>query len=79
MDNLNLLKERMSSKHRDSASYYIDQVGVSSALGLYLDQFRGLNDFSIKTMVKRIAEGEGDLSQEELLILMTDQIVKSKG
>ena len=53
-------------------------MGDSSALGIYLDQFRGLNEFSIKTMVNRIAEGEGNLSQDELLILMTDQIVKSK-
>jgi len=78
MGNLNLLKERLSSQYRDPVSYYIDHVGDCSALGIYLDQFRGLNEFSIKTMVNRIAEGEGDLSQEELLVLMTDQIVKSK-
>ena len=78
MGNLNLLKERVRSQHRDPVSYYIDHVGNSSALGIYLDQFRGLNDFSIKAMVNRIAEGEGNLSQEELLVLMTDQIVKSK-
>ena len=79
MGNLNLLKERVSSRHRDPVSYYIDHVGDSSALGIYLDQFRGLNEFSIKTMVNRIAEGDGNLSQEELLVLMTDQIVKSRG
>jgi spore maturation protein CgeB len=78
MRDLNSLKERVSSRYRDPVSYYIDHVGDSSALGIYLDQFRGLNEFSIKTMVNRIAEGEGDLSQEELLVLMTDQIVKSK-
>ena len=78
MGDLNSLKERVSSRYRDPVSYYIDHVGDSSALGIYLDQFRGLNKFSIKTMVNRIAEGEGDLSQEELLVLMTDQIVKSK-
>jgi len=79
MGNLNFLKERLSSRYRDPVSYYIDHVGDSSLLGIYLDQFRGLNEFSIKTMVNRIAEGEGGLSQEELLVLMTDQIVKSKG
>ena len=78
MGNLNLLKERVSSRHRDPVSYYIDHVGDSSSLGIYLDQFRGLNEFSIKTMVNRIAEGDGNLSQEELLVLMTDQIVKSE-
>jgi spore maturation protein CgeB len=78
MGNLNLLKERVRSQHRDPVSYYIDHVGDTSKLGIYLDQFRGLNEFSIKTMVNRIAEGEGDLSQEELLVLMTDQIVKAK-
>ena len=29
-------------------------------------------------MVDRIAEGKGDLSDEELLVLMTDQVVKSE-
>ena len=78
MGNLNLLKERVRSQHRDPVSYYIDHVGDSSPLGIYLDQFRGSNDFSIKTMVDKIAEGKGSLSQQELLVLMTDQIVKSK-
>ena len=78
MDNLNNLKERVSSPDRDPVSYYIDHVGDSSPLGIYLDQFRGSNEFSIKTMVDQIAEGQGNLSQQELLVLMTDQIVKSK-
>ena len=78
MDNLNNLKERVSSPDRDPVSYYIDHVGDSSPLGIYLGQFRGSNEFSIKTMVDQIAEGQGSLSQQELLVLMTDQIVKSK-
>ena len=78
MDNLNSLKERMSSHHRDPVSYYIDNVGDSSSLGKYLEQYRGLTDFSIKTMVDHIAKGKGKLNNEELLVLMTDQIVKSK-
>ena len=78
MGNLNGLKERVSLPHRDPVSYYIDHVGDSSPLGIYLDQFRGSNEFSIKTMVDQIAEGQGNLSQQELLVLMTDQIVKSK-
>jgi hypothetical protein len=78
MDNLNGLKDRIVSPYRDSVSYYIDEVGGSSKLGLYLDQFKGLKEFSVKTMVDRIAEGKGDLSDEELLVLMTDQVVKSE-
>jgi len=78
IDNLNSLKERMNSRDRDPVSYYIDHVGDSSSLGKYLDQYRGLTDFSIKTMVDHIAKGKGKLSHEELLVLMTDQIVKSK-
>ena len=78
MDNLNNLKDRIASPYRDSVSYYIDKVGESSKLGIYLDQFRGLKEFSIKTMVDRIAEGKGDLSEQELLVLMTDQVVKSE-
>ena len=78
MDNLNSLKDRIDSPYRDSVSFYIDKVGESSKLGLYLDQFRGLKEFSVKTMVDCIAEGKGDLSDEELLVLMTDQVVKSE-
>ena len=78
MDNLNSLKERMNSHHRDPVSYYIDNVGDSSSLGKYLEQYRGLTDFSIKTMVDHIAKGKVKLNNEELLVLMTDQIVKSK-
>ncbi len=75
-NNLNSLKERLNSMNRDPVRFYIEQVGNSSSLGKYLSQFVGSNDFSIKTMVDQIAKGEGDLSDEELLVLMTDQLVK---
>ena len=77
-DSLDKLKERMNDKYRDPASYCIDLVGSFTELGKYLEQFCGINDFSIKTMVDHIGKGEGDLSKEELLILMTDQLVKSE-
>ena len=35
-------------------------------------------NFSVKKMVDHIANGEGDLSKEELLILMVDQLVKPR-
>ena len=77
-DSLDKLKERMNDKYRDPASYCIDYVGSFTALGKYLEQFCGINDFSIKTMVDHIGKGEGDLSKDELLILMADQLVKSE-
>jgi spore maturation protein CgeB len=77
-DNLHSLKERIKSIDRDPVSYYIDNIGKTSQLGIYLEQFRGLKEFSIKTMVDNISQGKGNLSKEELLILMTDQVVKSK-
>ena len=78
MDSINSLKESVSSPYRDPVRYYIDHVGESSPLGIYLKQFLGSNEFSITTMVDHISRGEGDLSQEELLVLMTDQLVKSE-
>ena len=77
MEKLSELKSRVSSSHRDSVRHYIDYVGESSPLGVYLNKFIGTNNFSIKTMVDHISVGEGLLSQEELLVLMTDQIVTS--
>jgi len=75
-NNLSCLKERLNSKNRDPVRFYIERVGNSSSLGKYLSQFVGSNDFSIKTIVDQIAKGEGDLRDEELLVLMTDQLVK---
>jgi spore maturation protein CgeB len=78
MDNLSDLKNRITTFDRDPVRYYIDHVGDSSPLGIYLKKFISVNDFSIKTMVDHISGGEGSLSEEELLVLMTDQIVISK-
>ena len=77
-NNLKSLKERVNSKKRDPVSFFIEEAGNSSSIGIYLKQFMGSNDFSVKTMVEHIAGGEGDLSDEELLVLMTDQLVESK-
>ena len=78
IDRLDQLKEIMDNNYRDPVNYCIDEAGPSSDLGKYLEQFRGEKNFSIKTMVDHIGNGKGNLNKEELLILMIDQLVKSK-
>ena len=75
-DKLDQLKDRMDDKFRDPVNYCIDEAGPSSDLAKYLEQFRGESNFSIDSMTERIGKGRGDLSKEELLILMVDQLVK---
>ena len=69
---------RFKVESRDPVGSNIDYAGLSTDLGKYLEQFRGSNDFSIKTMVDQIGVSTGDLSKEELLVLMTDQLVKTE-
>ena len=78
MDNLEQLTTRFKVESRDPVVSSIDYAGLSTDLGKYLEQFRGSNDFSIKTMVDQIGISTGDLSKEELLVLMTDQLVKTE-
>ncbi|MGY8766451.1 MAG: CgeB family protein, partial [Nitrospinaceae bacterium] len=78
MDNLEQLTTRFKVESRDPVVSSIDYAGLSTDLGKYLEQFRGSNDFSIKTMVDKISISTGDLSKEELLVLMTDQLVKTE-
>jgi hypothetical protein len=69
---------RLKTESRDPVGGSIDYAGASTDLGKYLEQFRGSSNFSIKTMVDQIGNLTGDLSKEELLILMTDQLVKTE-
>jgi len=56
----------------------ICQAGKESELGNYLEQFRGEPDFSLKTVMNGIEQGEGDLSKNEILFLMLDQVMTDK-
>ena len=76
IDRLGELKERLEDQYRDPLNHCISEAGATSTLGKHLEQFRGGSNFSIKTMVNNIENGKGDLSKEELLILMVDQLVK---
>ena len=78
MNNLDQLMARFKTESRDPVESSIDYAGPSTDLGKYLEQFRGSSNFSIKTMVDQIGNSTGDLSKEELLVLMTDQLVKTE-
>ena len=78
MDNLDQLMARFKTESIDPVDSSIAYAGPSTDLGKYLDQFRGSSNFSIKTMVDQIGSSTGDLSNEELLVLMTDQLVKTE-
>jgi len=58
---------------------WIEQAGEGTALRRYLERYRGRTGWTLDTVVEDIQRGEGDLSDEECLILMVDQFFKRKG
>ncbi|MFQ5482500.1 MAG: glycosyltransferase, partial [Nitrospinaceae bacterium] len=69
------LQERLGER-QSPLSILTRQAGPETALGGYLQQFEGVEDFSIKSITDHVQKGEGKLSKEELLLLMVDQVVK---
>ncbi len=69
------LKNKLDSRAK-KIDALIEQAGETTELGAYLKSFEGQNDFSLKTAVERIESEDGDLTQNELLLLMVDQVVK---
>jgi len=74
---LDQIKSRVE-KRKDPVEVAICQAGKESELGNYLEQFRGEPDFSLKTVMNGIEQGEGDLSKNEILFLMLDQVMTDK-
>ena len=62
----------------DPLSYCIEKAGESTELGQYLKQFEGTKDFSLKTISDNIQKGEGDLDDNETLLMMLDQLMQEK-
>ena len=71
-DRMDDLRERVGKRERDTVDYCIEQVGAETELGRYLGQFRGVPDFSLKTITDYIENGKGALNKTELLMLMLD-------
>lgn len=71
------LKQRVADR-KDSVESFIEQAGEKTELADYLEQFRGIPEFSLKTVIDRIAKGEGALTKTETLMLMVDQFVNEK-
>ncbi|MBI4382930.1 MAG: glycosyltransferase [Nitrospinae bacterium] len=69
------LKARVDGR-RKPVDLHIEQAGADTELGRYLGRFKDVKNFSLKTVVDGIQEGEGVLSKNELLLLMLDQVVK---
>lgn len=57
---------------------WIEQAGEGTALGRYLERYRGQAGWTLDTVVEDIQQGEGSLEPEECLILMVDQFFKRK-
>ena len=68
--------KKCADNRLEGVDYPIEQAGSETELGKYLKQFKNVDDFSIKTLTDHIAKGEEALSQNELLLLMVDQVVK---
>jgi spore maturation protein CgeB len=68
------LKSRLENR-RSTLSCFIDEAGSETELGRYLLQFDDNKEFSLKTIVDHITQGEGALTKNELLLLMLDQVV----
>ncbi len=61
-------------KRKSSIELAIEEAGKETVLGHYLATYRRNSDISIKEIAEDIKNGEGKLTQNELLILMLDQV-----
>jgi spore maturation protein CgeB len=76
-NSLQILKSKFESR-ANKIDALIEHAGEKSELGSYLKSFESQSDFSLKTAVERIESEEGDLTKNELLLLMVDQVVKEE-
>ncbi len=72
---LDELKDRLN-KRPQGLQNLIEHAGSESVLGRYLAMFPDKQNISLKGITQYIDKGEGKLTQNELLLLMVDQVVK---
>ena len=74
LDSLHQLEE----SRLDPLSYCISKAGKETELGQYLNEFKGVKEFSLKTLTNHIQNGKGDLDDNETLLMMLDQLIQEK-
>ena len=77
MNRLDSLKEIEKSR-LDPLEYCISKAGSNTELGQYLKDSKGVNKFSLKTLINHIHKGKGDLNDNETLLMMLDQLLQEK-
>lgn len=68
----------IENKRIDPLSYCISKAGINTDLGKYLNEFKGVKNFSLKTLTNHIQNGKGDLDDKETLLMMLDQLIEEK-
>jgi len=76
-DQLDSLKSRLSGR-QSPLEFFIEKAEEGSELREYLNQFPTEKEFSLKTVVDHIGNGEGALSDNEIVMLMLDHVVEEK-
>jgi spore maturation protein CgeB len=74
IDSLN----KIEASRLDPLSYCIEKAGRDTTLGKYLEEFEGTKSFSLKTLATHIHNGEGDLNDNETLLMILDQLMLEK-
>ena len=70
--------QKIEASRLDPLSYCIEKAGKDTTLGKYLEEFEGTKSFSLKTLAAHIHSGEGDLNDNETLLMMLDQLMQEK-
>ena len=70
--------KKIEKSRLDPLTYCISKAGRDTELGEYLQSFKGVNNFSLKTLTNDIHNGKGDLDDNETLLMMLDQLIKEK-
>ena len=70
--------QKIEASRIDPLSYCIKKAGRDTTLGKYLEEFEGVKNFSLKTLADHIHSGEGDLNDNETLLMMLDQLMQEK-
>ena len=77
INRLDTLKD-IEKNRLDPLAYCISKAGENTELGQYLKKFKGANNFSLKTLANHVHNGDGDLDDNETLLIMLDQLIKEK-
>ncbi len=70
--------QKIEESRPDPLAYCISKAGEDTELGLYLKGFEGVQNFSLRTLADQIHSGEGDLDDNETLLMMLDQLMQEK-